>query len=40
MIPRLAYAAVRTPPMPDRFLKLAEAWGNQVIYKSSHIYLY
>jgi transposase-like protein len=27
MIPRLAYAAVRTPPMPDRFLKMAEAWG-------------
>jgi hypothetical protein len=27
MIPRLAYAAVRTPPMPDRFLKMVEAWG-------------
>jgi hypothetical protein len=27
MIPRLAYAAVRTPPMPHRLLKLAEAWG-------------
>jgi hypothetical protein len=27
MIPRLGYAAVRTPPMPDRLLKMAEAWG-------------
>jgi len=27
MIQRLAYAAVRTPPMPHRLLKLAEAWG-------------
>jgi hypothetical protein len=24
----LAYAAVRTSPMPDRFLKMAEAWGS------------
>ena len=24
MFPRLAYAALRTPPMPDRVLKLAE----------------
>ena len=27
MIPRLGYVAVRTPPMPDRLLKMAEAWG-------------
>lgn len=27
MIPRLGYAAVRTPPMPARLLKLAEVWG-------------
>ena len=27
MIPRLGYAAVRTPPMPQRLLKVAEAWG-------------
>lgn len=27
MLPRLAYVAVRTPPMPGRFLKLAEAYG-------------
>ena len=27
MIPRLGYAAVRTPPMPLRLLKLAEVWG-------------
>lgn len=27
MIPRLGYAAVRTPPMPQRLLKMAEAWG-------------
>ena len=27
MLPRLAYAAVRTPPMPGRLLKLAEAYG-------------
>ena len=27
MIQRLAYAAVRTPPMPHRLLKLAEALG-------------
>ncbi len=27
MIPRLGYVAVRTPPMPDRLLKIAEAWG-------------
>ena len=27
MIPRLGYAAVRTPPMPERLLKLAESWG-------------
>ena len=26
MIPRLGYAAVRTPPMPQRLLRLAEAW--------------
>jgi len=24
MVPRLAYVAVRTPPMPMRLLKLAE----------------
>lgn len=27
MITRLGYVAVHTPPMPDRFPKLAEAWG-------------
>ena len=27
MLPRLAYVAVRTPPMPGRILKLAEAYG-------------
>lgn len=27
MIPRLGYVAARTPPMPDRLLKMAEAWG-------------
>ena len=27
MIPRLGYAAVRTPPMPQRLLKMTEAWG-------------
>ena len=27
MIPRLGYAAVRTPPMPERLLRVAEAWG-------------
>ena len=27
MIARLGYAAVRTPPMPQRLLSLAEAWG-------------
>ena len=27
MIPRFLYAAVRTPPMPGRLLKLAEAYG-------------
>ena len=27
MLPRFAYAAVRTPPMPLRLLKLAEAYG-------------
>lgn len=27
MLPRLAYVAVRTPPMPGRLLKLAEANG-------------
>jgi transposase-like protein len=27
MIPRLGYAAVHTPPMPNRLLKLAEVWG-------------
>jgi transposase-like protein len=27
MLPRFAYVAVRTPPMPDRLLKLAEAYG-------------
>jgi hypothetical protein len=26
MIPRLGYAAVRTPPMPQRLLSMAEAW--------------
>lgn len=26
MIPRLGYAAVRTPPMPERLLKMAEVW--------------
>ena len=27
MLPRLGYAAVRTPPMPQRLLSMAEAWG-------------
>lgn len=27
MIPRLGYNAVRTPPMPERLLRMAEAWG-------------
>lgn len=27
LLPRFVYAAVRTPPMPDRLLKLAEAYG-------------
>jgi transposase-like protein len=27
MLPRLAFIAVRTPPMPSRLLKLAEAYG-------------
>jgi len=27
MIPCLGYAAVRTPPMPQRLLSMAEAWG-------------
>ena len=27
MIPRLGYDAVRTPPMPQRLLSMAEAWG-------------
>lgn len=27
MIPRFGYMAVRTPPMPGKFLKLAEAYG-------------
>lgn len=27
MIPRLGYIAVRTPPMPQRLLSMAEAWG-------------
>ena len=27
MIPRLGYVAVRTPPMPNRLLQLAEVWG-------------
>lgn len=27
MIPRLGYAAVRTPPMSQRLLNMAEAWG-------------
>jgi hypothetical protein len=27
LIPRLTYAAVRTPPMPDRLLRLAEPQG-------------
>ena len=27
MVPRFAYIAVRTPPMPIRFLILAEAYG-------------
>jgi hypothetical protein len=27
MIPRLGNAAVRTPPMPQRLLSMAEAWG-------------
>jgi hypothetical protein len=27
MLPRLAYVAVRTPPMPGRLLKLAETYG-------------
>ena len=25
-IPRLGYVAVRTPPMPERLLKMAEVW--------------
>ena len=32
MIPRLSYAVVRTPPMPVRLLKLAEALGNLGVY--------
>jgi hypothetical protein len=27
LLPRLVYAAVRTPPMPGRLLKLAENYG-------------
>jgi len=27
MLPRLVYVAARTPPMPGRLLKLAEAYG-------------
>ena len=27
MIPRLGYIAMRTPPMPQRLLSVAEAWG-------------
>jgi hypothetical protein len=27
MIPRLGYRAVRTPPMPQRLLSMAEVWG-------------
>jgi transposase-like protein len=27
MIPRLGYVAARTPPMPERLLRMAEAWG-------------
>jgi len=27
MIPRLGYVAVRTPPMPQRLLSMAEPWG-------------
>ena len=27
MIPRFGYMAVRTPPMPGKLLKLAEAYG-------------
>jgi hypothetical protein len=27
MMPRLGWAAVRTPPMPYRLLKLAEAYA-------------
>ena len=27
MIPRLGYAAVHTPPMPGRLVKVAETWG-------------
>jgi hypothetical protein len=27
MIPRLCYATVRTPPMPQRLLSMAESWG-------------
>jgi ISXO2 transposase-like protein len=27
MLPRFGYVAVRTPPMPGRLLKLAEAYG-------------
>jgi len=27
MIPRLGYIATRTPPMPERLLRLAEPWG-------------
>jgi len=27
MLPRFVYVAARTPPMPGRLLKLAEAYG-------------
>jgi len=27
MIERLAYVALRTPPMPQRLLSMAEPWG-------------
>ena len=27
MIERLAYVALRTPPMPQRLLSMAEQWG-------------
>jgi hypothetical protein len=27
MIPRLGYVVVRTPPMPNRLLQLADVWG-------------